>query len=198
MGLSSSVPALISAPCVAIFSPSPNNTVIPVHYRSSTLQSIQPQTTLNTVNMPFTASDICKIVLPPLGVFLERGCNADFFINILLTILGYIPGIIHALYIILKYWARAQNDLPYYTTDYHPSPRGPTQPRFQSLISHPRLLIPQTCYSRPRSVRPSTSPHTHEIDQESDRSWIMRDSERPVMRMDWCNMVKPITRLLDG
>jgi uncharacterized membrane protein YqaE (UPF0057 family) len=49
------------------------------------------------------SSDICKIilaiVLPPLGVFLERGCNADFFINILLTILGYIPGIIHALYV---------------------------------------------------------------------------------------------------
>lgn len=46
-------------------------------------------------------SDICKIILavilPPLGVFLERGCNADFLINILLTILGYIPGIIHAL-----------------------------------------------------------------------------------------------------
>ncbi|KAK8056405.1 plasma membrane proteolipid 3 [Apiospora rasikravindrae] len=57
--------------------------------------------------MPFTASDICKIILaiflPPLGVFLERGCGADFFINILLTILGYIPGIVHALYIILKY-----------------------------------------------------------------------------------------------
>ena len=45
--------------------------------------------------MPFTASDICKIllaiILPPLGVFLERGCNADFLINILLTVLGYIP-----------------------------------------------------------------------------------------------------------
>jgi uncharacterized membrane protein YqaE (UPF0057 family) len=57
--------------------------------------------------MPFTASDIIKIilaiVLPPLGVFLERGCNSDFLLNILLTILGYIPGIIHALYIILKY-----------------------------------------------------------------------------------------------
>ncbi|VTT65739.1 unnamed protein product [Fusarium fujikuroi] len=42
--------------------------------------------------MPFTASDICKIllaiILPPVGVFLERGCGADFFINILLTILG--------------------------------------------------------------------------------------------------------------
>ncbi|KAK7693623.1 plasma membrane proteolipid Pmp3 [Cerrena zonata] len=57
--------------------------------------------------MPFTGSDICKIFfaifIPPLGVFLERGCGSDLLINILLTILGYIPGIIHALYIILKY-----------------------------------------------------------------------------------------------
>ncbi|PNS20236.1 hypothetical protein CAC42_5686 [Sphaceloma murrayae] len=57
--------------------------------------------------MPFTGSDILKIIiaifLPPVGVFLERGCGADLLINILLTVLGYIPGIIHALYIILKY-----------------------------------------------------------------------------------------------
>ncbi|KAL2263463.1 hypothetical protein VTK26DRAFT_6670 [Humicola hyalothermophila] len=57
--------------------------------------------------MPFTASDICKIIfaiiLPPLGVFLERGCGSDLLINICLTILGYIPGIIHALYIIFKW-----------------------------------------------------------------------------------------------
>ncbi|CAE6425030.1 unnamed protein product [Rhizoctonia solani] len=57
--------------------------------------------------LQFTASDILKIilaiVLPPLGVFFERGCGADLLINILLTVLGYIPGIIHALYIILKY-----------------------------------------------------------------------------------------------
>ncbi|KAJ6131672.1 plasma membrane proteolipid 3 [Penicillium sp. IBT 18751x] len=54
--------------------------------------------------MPFTASDICKIIfaiiLPPLGVFLERGCGADLLINICLTILGWIPGVIHALYVI--------------------------------------------------------------------------------------------------
>jgi uncharacterized membrane protein YqaE (UPF0057 family) len=47
-------------------------------------------------------SDICKIIfafiLPPLGVFLERGCGADILINICLTILGWIPGIIHAMY----------------------------------------------------------------------------------------------------
>ncbi|KAH9525918.1 plasma membrane proteolipid Pmp3 [Dermatophagoides farinae] len=52
--------------------------------------------------MPFTCSDICKIILaiilPPLGVLFERGCSADLIINIALTILGYIPGIIHALW----------------------------------------------------------------------------------------------------
>ncbi|KAI8341033.1 plasma membrane proteolipid 3 [Chlamydoabsidia padenii] len=57
--------------------------------------------------MAFTASDICKIILaviiPPIGVYSERGCNSDLLINIALTCLGYIPGIIHALYIILKY-----------------------------------------------------------------------------------------------
>ncbi|EPY54281.1 plasma membrane proteolipid Pmp3 [Schizosaccharomyces cryophilus OY26] len=57
--------------------------------------------------MAVTGSDIFKIIfaiiLPPLGVFLERGCGADILINILLCCLGYVPGIIHALYIILKY-----------------------------------------------------------------------------------------------
>ncbi|KAI1012911.1 hypothetical protein LB503_001630 [Fusarium chuoi] len=72
-----------------------------------TIHTPEQYLAFTTDNMPFTASDICKIllaiILPPVGVFLERGCGADFFINILLTILGYIPGIIHALYIILKY-----------------------------------------------------------------------------------------------
>jgi uncharacterized membrane protein YqaE (UPF0057 family) len=55
--------------------------------------------------MPLTCSDICKVVfaiiLPPVGVLLERGCGVDFCINILLTILGYIPGnlMIHHIFI---------------------------------------------------------------------------------------------------
>ncbi|RIB30040.1 cation transport-related protein [Gigaspora rosea] len=57
--------------------------------------------------MAITFSDIFKvifaIIFPPLGVVLERGCGEDLVINILLTLLGYIPGIIHALYIIVKY-----------------------------------------------------------------------------------------------
>jgi uncharacterized membrane protein YqaE (UPF0057 family) len=34
------------------------------------------------------------IFLPPLAVFFKRGCTADFLINILLSILGWIPGVI--------------------------------------------------------------------------------------------------------
>jgi uncharacterized membrane protein YqaE (UPF0057 family) len=45
---------------------------------------------------------IFAILLPPLGVFLQVGLGKHFWINILLTLLGYIPGIVHAVYIIAK------------------------------------------------------------------------------------------------
>ncbi len=45
---------------------------------------------------------LIAIILPPLGVFLQVGLGLHFWLNILLTLLGYIPGIIHAIYIILK------------------------------------------------------------------------------------------------
>jgi uncharacterized membrane protein YqaE (UPF0057 family) len=45
---------------------------------------------------------ILSIILPPVGVFLQVGLGLHFWLNILLTLLGYIPGIIHALWIILR------------------------------------------------------------------------------------------------
>lgn len=45
---------------------------------------------------------LIAILLPPLGVALDRGIGKDFLINVVLTILGYLPGIIHAVYIIAK------------------------------------------------------------------------------------------------
>lgn len=45
---------------------------------------------------------IIAILLPPLGVFLQEGLGKHFWINILLTLLGYLPGIVHAIYIIIK------------------------------------------------------------------------------------------------
>ncbi len=45
---------------------------------------------------------VAAILLPPLGVFLQVGIGMHFWINILLTLLGYIPGIVHAIWIIAK------------------------------------------------------------------------------------------------
>lgn len=45
---------------------------------------------------------ILSILLPPLGVFLQVGIGTQFWINILLTLLGYIPGIVHAVWIIAR------------------------------------------------------------------------------------------------
>ena len=46
---------------------------------------------------------VLAIILPPLGVFMEVGFKGHFWLNILLTLLGFIPGIIHALYVIFKH-----------------------------------------------------------------------------------------------
>ncbi|GGE25557.1 UPF0057 membrane protein [Primorskyibacter flagellatus] len=45
---------------------------------------------------------LVAIFIPPLGVFMQVGLGGAFWLNVLLTILGYIPGIVHALYIILS------------------------------------------------------------------------------------------------
>jgi uncharacterized membrane protein YqaE (UPF0057 family) len=53
-----------------------------------------------------TGGDVIRIVsailLPPVGVFLQVGLGFHFWLSILLTLLGFIPGIVHALYIILS------------------------------------------------------------------------------------------------
>jgi uncharacterized membrane protein YqaE (UPF0057 family) len=45
---------------------------------------------------------IIAVLLPPLGVFLQVGLGKHFWLNILLTLLGYIPGIVHAVWVIVK------------------------------------------------------------------------------------------------
>ncbi|WP_339135957.1 MAG: YqaE/Pmp3 family membrane protein [Candidatus Electrothrix sp. GW3-4] len=45
---------------------------------------------------------ILSVIIPPVGVFLQVGFGLHFWINILLTLLGYIPGLIHAIWIITR------------------------------------------------------------------------------------------------
>ena len=43
---------------------------------------------------------ILAIFLPPLAVFLQVGLGLHFWLNVLLTVLGYVPGLVHAVWVI--------------------------------------------------------------------------------------------------
>lgn len=50
---------------------------------------------------------IIAFFIPPLAVFMTCGICKHFWINLLLTILGYFPGVIHAFWFIGKRYAHA-------------------------------------------------------------------------------------------
>jgi uncharacterized membrane protein YqaE (UPF0057 family) len=64
--------------------------------RFTTRASVEPGQCMDVLRI------LLAIVLPPLGVFLQVGLGLQFWLNILLTLLGYVPGIIHAVWIILR------------------------------------------------------------------------------------------------
>lgn len=49
----------------------------------------------------FIIKIILAFVFPPLAVALERGCDGQLILNIILTIVGWIPGVVHALFIVI-------------------------------------------------------------------------------------------------
>lgn len=57
-------------------------------------------------NMPVSSNDMIRLIvaffIPPLGVALQVGLGMQFWLNLLLTIFGYVPGIIHAFWVILR------------------------------------------------------------------------------------------------
>ena len=44
---------------------------------------------------------LLALFLPPVAVFLAKGLGKTFWLNVLLTLLGGIPGVIHALIVVL-------------------------------------------------------------------------------------------------
>jgi uncharacterized membrane protein YqaE (UPF0057 family) len=50
---------------------------------------------------------LLAILLPPVGVLLQVGFGLHFWLNILLTLMGYIPGIIHAIWVIVSHGGHA-------------------------------------------------------------------------------------------
>ncbi len=49
----------------------------------------------------FILKIILSIILPPVAAYLQVGISTHFWVNIILTLLGGIPGMIHALWLVL-------------------------------------------------------------------------------------------------
>ncbi len=43
---------------------------------------------------------VVSIFIPPLGVVIHKGADKDALINLILTLLFYLPGLIHAIWVI--------------------------------------------------------------------------------------------------
>jgi uncharacterized membrane protein YqaE (UPF0057 family) len=45
---------------------------------------------------------IAALLLPPLAVFLDEGVSRNFWISFALTCLGFLPGVVFALFTVLR------------------------------------------------------------------------------------------------
>lgn len=45
---------------------------------------------------------ILAIILPPAGVAMRYGLGGKFWLNVLLTIIGWLPGVIHAFIVLSR------------------------------------------------------------------------------------------------
>lgn len=45
---------------------------------------------------------ILAIILPPVAMLVAKGVVAEFWISLVLTLFGYLPGAVYTLYILLK------------------------------------------------------------------------------------------------
>lgn len=50
---------------------------------------------------------VLAVLVPPVGVLLTYGLSTTLLINVLLTLLGYLPGMIHGLWAVLKHYEKA-------------------------------------------------------------------------------------------
>ncbi|MBG0790814.1 MAG: YqaE/Pmp3 family membrane protein [Desulfovibrionaceae bacterium] len=45
---------------------------------------------------------IISVLIPPIGAFLKVGLGIQFWLNLLLTILGYFPGLVHVIWLLAR------------------------------------------------------------------------------------------------
>ncbi|KAF8524469.1 UPF0057-domain-containing protein [Gautieria morchelliformis] len=72
---------------------------------------------------------LVAILFPPAAAAIITGCSCDLLINILLTLLGYLPGHIHAFWLIYK---KMKAEEQYGRGGFHYIGNGHYEPVYQS------------------------------------------------------------------
>jgi uncharacterized membrane protein YqaE (UPF0057 family) len=103
------------------------------------------------------------ILFPPLPVWVKSGlCSADSLINILLCLLGFIPGLLHAWYIIAKH------PEPDYT--YSRIPENPEAGhRVTYIVVSPQPTPAPSSAPKPYNHHAQTQHHQHHQQQQQRR-----------------------------
>lgn len=73
---------------------------------------------------------VIALFLPPLSAFFKRGLHHEFWISILLTIIGWLPGVIYTWWVILT---------RHHRTHYHYIPQTYAVNRLPVVNPHPHL-----------------------------------------------------------
>ncbi|KAL2176951.1 uncharacterized protein P884DRAFT_300353 [Thermothelomyces heterothallicus CBS 202.75] len=96
---------------------------------------------------------LLAVIFPPVSVWVKRGlCSADSIINILLCVLGYIPGLLHAWYIIAKY------PEPPYDYEYQNIPHDPEHGRIYVFVHNGGHGQPHTQGYQPQEAAHAEAP----------------------------------------
>ncbi|KOS20549.1 Plasma membrane proteolipid 3 [Escovopsis weberi] len=122
---------------------------------------------------------VLAVLFPPLPVWVKSGlCSADALINILLCLLGYLPGLLHAWYIIAKH-----PDPPYdyqydhqhqhqHAYSYEPVP-APARPPHDARVAYEYVYVrsppPQGGMHYPPAG--AASPHQGHHQQQQQQSY---------------------------
>ncbi|EGP90052.1 unnamed protein product [Zymoseptoria tritici ST99CH_1A5] len=103
---------------------------------------------------------IIAIFFPPAAVIVRRGCHMDLVINIILLFLAWIPGIVHAWYIIATYPSLRQRHRR--ARERRRSQLIGTRSPSMSVISHGSGYTQRRSSSRRRSTSRNPSVIRHE------------------------------------
>jgi uncharacterized membrane protein YqaE (UPF0057 family) len=102
---------------------------------------------------------ILAILLPPVAVVIRRGCGVDVLINILLCLLGHIPGVIHAVFVVLHDRERRRRAPAPYVQQTNEQATYGTQAR--PAYGQPKEETQPVYFDQPRAMDTEPAPPTY-------------------------------------